>query len=362
MLAGCSPAPAWSPVQLPAGMRPAALAPAGDTVVVAGRGGDQPMLVQVSGTSVARELPTNPNDPDASDATLVSVTASGDALHAVGEVYGGAHSNPRLTVWDGSLSAGLVTSRPQEFFTFGGHDAGPLLGTLVIDQQPVIFGIRTTTAGIEGVLWTLRGTTWHKRTGVDPLLGSNPDREVGFTAITTLGSRILVVGDEVGLAGGLRQQPMLWVGSITGGWQQLALPLPPDLPAVARQLSRATGVACPPAGTSCWAAGWVRGHPIVWPVTLSPGGQLETGTPVVLPGEPAVGADPIALVTIVGDHPVVLTNAASPTLQLGCPDGWRALAAPSGRASGLVSAGDSVYSLFGNEEIAQISRLDAPRC
>jgi hypothetical protein len=155
---------------------------------------------------------------------------------------------------------------------------------------------------------------------------------------------------------------MLWAGSLAGGWQQLKLPLPPDLTTVPRQLSRATGVACAASGAECWVTGWVRGHPLAWPVTQAPDGQLSAGDPVVLPGEPAGDTDAVALVTFAGDHPVVLTNAATPTLQLGCPGGWRALPAPVGEAAALVGAGAAVYAVTGSQATAQVSRLDAPTC
>jgi len=180
---------------------------------------------------------------------------------------------------------------------------------------------------------------------------------VSFTAFDRLGDRLVVAGDELGLAGGLNQQPSVWVGSPTGPWTQALLPVPADLPPVAGQLSRATSVACDD-GAGCWVAGWVRGRPVVWALDLAADGAITPGQPSVLDGTPASSADPNALLTLVAGRPVVLTGAETPSLQLGCADGWRTLPAPAGTATVLQSAASGLYAITGDD----LQRLDPPRC
>lgn len=357
-IAGCTTTPAWQRVELPPDFRPAALAAAGDGLLVGGRRNGAPMLTRVSAAATTGVFELEPNEPSAAEATLVFVAADSGAVNAIGTVHAGAHSNPRLTLWDGTLDSNRLTSRPQEFFTFGGHDAGNLLGIEVIGATPVIFGLRTGGAGIEGVLWTRSGHTWTKHTGVDPVLVSNPDRVLGFGALARSGDRLVVAGDEVGLAGGFNQLPALWVGSTTGPWQQVLLPVPADLPRVAGQLSRATGVACSEPAATCWAAGWVRGRPVVWTVQIGSDGSVGEPVAAVLPGTPPPGRDPVALVTLAAGLPVVSTGAAEAELRIGCPGGWRALAPPAGHVSALEGDAAGLYVITED----RVERTDSPRC
>lgn len=376
LLAGCTtaaPQPpstaVWTQVSLPSGARASSLARIGDELLVGGfvasgtSGSGQtpddvtPLLARVRGTAVAGEFQLEPADPYAKVADLQSLAAAGDAVYAIGQAVGGAHANPRPTPWDGSLAAGRLTSHTQEFFTFGGHDAGPLLGTVVVDGRPVVFGSRTTTTGPRGVLWTNRGTTWTQQDRVVPALASSPDRELGFSGLARLGDRIVVAGDELGLVGGLHQQPAAFVGTVDGPWQQVALPVPDGLAAVPGVLSRATSVACADSGDTCWFAGWARGHALAWPVQIDPDGTLQAGAAVQLPGDPPSGADPMALVTLVDDRPAVLTNAAT-TLWLGCPDGWRGLTAPPGITTAVAATPGGLYAIAGDA----LWRLAVPAC
>lgn len=366
VLAGCVPgapsttpgAPlvaAWQQVALPDGVRPAALAVAGADLLVGGLAvpDPTPRLLRLADGGVAAEFTLAPADPNAAVADLVHLTASGDDVYAIGTMIAGAHANPRLTVWDGSLASATLASRPQEFFTFGGHDAGPLLGTVVTGAGPVIVGSRAGAYGPFGVAWTRSGHTWRQQPS-DPVLASTPDRVLGFGGATGTGDRIVVVGDELGLAGGLRQRPVVFTGTGSGDWRQGSLPLP-DEPGSGGP-ARAATVACSAAG--CWVAGWGRGHPLAWPVAVDAAGTPSPGPVVVLPGEPAGGNDPTALVALTDSRPVVLTNAAAPSTQLRCADGWRTVAGPPGRATALATVGDRAFAVADGV----LWRLAVPAC
>jgi hypothetical protein len=76
-----------------------------------------------------------------------------------------------------------------------------------------------------------------------------------------------------------------------------------------------------------------------------------------LPGDPPQGNDPRALVTVVAGIPVVATNAAAPSVQVGCQGGWRTLPSP-GVATSLVASGTSLFAIASGI----LQRLDAPTC
>ncbi len=360
-----SPAGGWTRVELPDGVRAASLAAAGDQVLVGGfagsgaAGGGQtpddavPSLLVVRSVAVEGSFQLRPAEPYAEVATLESLAVAGDEVFAIGKAVGGAHANPRLSVWDGSLAGRRLTSRPQEFFTFGGHDAGPLLGTTKVGGTPVIFGSRVATTGLYGVVWTRKGHTWTQQ-AARPELTSSPDREFSFLSFARLGDSLVVAGDELGLAGGLNQSPVAFVGAIRGGWRQVGLPVPGGLTRLPGQLSRATSIACPEEGDTCWTAGWVRGHPLAWPLRVAP---AAAGDATVLPGDPPAG-DAAAVLALAAGRPVVFTNAAAPTVQLGCPDGWRTLPAPAAPVSAAVVAGGGLFAVSGDA----LWRLAVPTC
>lgn len=345
LLGGCTAPPAWEQVET-GDVRPAALAAGQDAVLVAGASGSGPALLRLDAAG-SKRFELDPAEPYAAQATLVVVAGSGSTVDAVGTVVGGAHGNPRWTVWDGTENPPRLVSRPQGFFTFGGHDAGPLIALLETPSGPVIVGSRTTNTGSRAVLYVRKGSTWAP-TPSPIALASTAEVQLGFSAAATSGDRMFIAGDELLLSGGLDQRPAVWTGS-GSEWRLVELP---TSGITGTGLARATSVACNE--TACWLAGWVRGHPVVWSLDPATGAATLLAT---LPGELPAGNDPRALVSVVGGVPVVATNAATPSVQAGCPSGWRALATP-GRVSALAASGSSVYAIAGDV----LNRLDAPTC
>ncbi|HET7724285.1 MAG TPA: hypothetical protein VFK68_06575 [Propionibacteriaceae bacterium] len=335
LLAGCVQPPprdvrlTWLDAT-PPGVLPVSLATSETGLIVSGTNEDDtaPAVAALSGAAV----PLVPSEPYAASARIVATTSAAGRLYLIGGRAGGAHENTRWTVWDGPV-AGPVTSRPQDFFTFGGHDAGPLLGTVVVDGSPLIVGSRGGDAGPDAALYVATGTVWHQL-DTPPTLHSANGVVLGFTAVASAGSLVVLVGDSVRAdATGTVQTPALFVGTVGGSWRRVDLPAPVSGPG----LRHATSVTCD--ASSCWVAGWASGRPRAWRVSLPDGAVVQTWT---LPGEPPATGDPVAVVAVVDGRPVVATNAAEPALAVMCAARWTALSAP-GPANALAGAGDDAY-------------------
>lgn len=342
LLVGCTAPPAWTDVPVDATADSLAVTDSG--VLVGGHRGTAPFLAQLDNSSSV-PITLQPGDPYAASATLVALGADGDHRYALGTAIGGAHSNARWSTWMGSASE--LTSYPQTFFTFGGHDAGPLLGVTTLDHQPIIVGIRTTSTGMRAAIYTAQGTTWSPL-APEAALSSDSGRELSFTAIATAGEQLALVGDELLLTPDLPQTPTIWVGR-PGAWQQVQLPVPHGVTGAGP--SWATGVACDP--QSCWVAGWARGRPVAWRISLP---DLAVTTTALLDGTTA-DTTTKARVTISGGHPVVATNADTSAVQVGCGASWRSLGSP-GPVQALVANTTGVYAVSGG----RVLFLPTPHC
>ncbi len=305
--------------------------------------GSGPALDRIGGALSAVPIRLAPSEPYARTGRLTSIAGDGTRLYLIGVRTGGAHDNPRWTVWDGP-EGGPVTSRPQEFFTFGGHDAGPLLATVVVDGSPVVVGSRGGQHGSDAAIYTRSGTTWTAAADVDQRARSRASAVLGFGAVTAHASRILIAGDAVDTTDGIRQAPVLFIGRVGGPWQMVVLPVPPS---TARgHLSRATSVSC--ADDVCWVAGWSGGRPMAWSVAVTDEPVSVVLDAHILPGEEPTGTDPVAVVTVAGGVPVVFPNAREPGTVVGCPDGWRTGGSPAEPVTAAAAAGQTLYAISGH--------------
>lgn len=339
LLVGCVQAPqanprvAWTDVT-PAGVLPASLAVAGTGLLVTGSdsSGERPAVVRADGTAV----PLEPTEPYAASADIVAASPAGGRLYLLGGRSGGAHGNVRWTVWDGALS-GPVTSHEQEFFTFGGHDAGPLLGVVVVGTTPIIVGSRGADTGPMAALYGVTGVVW-KQLDTPAALQSGTDGILGFTAVAASRDRVVIVGDVVrpGSSGAV-QTPALFYGTVGGAWHRVDLPAP-EL--TTPGLRHATGVACD--DDACWVAGW-SGRPVAWRVSLD---DASVQTTPDLDGTAPADTDPVAVVTLVGGRPLVMANASSPTASVLCGHRWVTFPAPTA-VTAAAAIGADAYLVAG---------------
>ena len=289
--------------------------------------------------------PLVPSEPYAASARIVSAASAGGVLYLIGGRAGGAHGNTRWTVWDGTV-AGPVTSRPQEFFTFGGQDAGPLLGTVIVDGRPIIVGSRggkpaprqrcTPSTARSGT----RSTPC--RSAVGERAGARPHRrDVG-----RLHDRH---------RRGQRPGDGCWRRTDTGAvrrhrGRRMAPDRPPRTDGSARSPSRHRGrlrrrdVLGRRLGEEPDRVGGVARRWVVGPTTA-------------FMGDVAGADDPSALLTIVDGRPLVVTNASTPSAAVRCSGGWTRVRAPA-QATAIAALGSDAYLVAGD----RLWRATVPAC
>ena len=191
---------------------------------------------------------------------------------ALGQAFGGAHSNPRLTVWSGS-TAGLV-EHEQPFEMFGGPHAIAVNDAAAIPGTALLAGQWDGPTGRYGsAVWTSAdGAVWH-RNAADPALVSAVGEQTSALGAAAGPHGFLVVGDT--LRGALLT-PLVWTSPDGGSWRRVEPPArwTPVVPAGGATANRA---ACD--ANDCLVAGIALGSPwraLCWPVT--DGATIGIGT------------------------------------------------------------------------------------
>jgi hypothetical protein len=252
MLAGCAAeAPAKAPftaVELPSGVVPVRIAATGGLLYVAvSRDGKPGMLRYEKGR--ATEIPLTPATPYGSRAEWQSLAADGTGILAIGSKTGGAHGNPRWSVW--RTQGTRLVEQPQKFSAFGGYGAGSLVDGVLPASGPLLVGVwQSETVGSDAAVWTTDGTLWNRQSSAGTPLESTPDALKFPMAATTHGADALIAGWQ--LADG-RQQPVVW--TLRDGVATLT-PLPD-----AGKSGMAITVTC---ADTCAIAGRVDGKLAIW--------------------------------------------------------------------------------------------------
>jgi hypothetical protein len=262
----------WRPVLMPAlDARVLAIVPDGKGLLVVGSvpglTGRAPAAWTTTDGQSWHPVPLIPHTVYAAQAELVAVGSAAGRLTVLGQAFGGAHSNPRLTVWTGD-SAGLV-EHEQPFEMFGGphaiatNDAAALPGTALLVGQ-----WDGPTGRYGAAVWTSPdGVTWH-RDADDPALASAPGEQTSALGAAAGPTGFLAVGDTLH---GAQLTPVVWTSPDGGAWHRSTIPTTPDG-------ATANRAACDNAG--CAVAGIALGspwHAMCWPVTGSTVGAGTTG-------------------------------------------------------------------------------------
>ena len=165
------------------------------------------MLFVVDASGAARPVPLHPNSPYAKVADLVSLAARGDEVVALGAAHGGAHANPRWTVWAGSPQR--LDEYPQTFETFGGQSAGGLLDIVFTSDGPVIAGTwAAMEGGLDAAIWLPRGQKWIRQESAGTALANTKEIQVAPRAA----KRRQLGHDHLWLRDHLRR----WCGATSG--------------------------------------------------------------------------------------------------------------------------------------------------
>lgn len=224
----------------------------------------------------------------------MSVGAVGGHVMALGQAFGGAHSNPRLTIWSGGTATGLV-EHEQPFEMFGGPHAIAVNDAAALPGTALLVGQWDGASGRYGAaVWTsVDGSTWH-RDADDPALASAVGEQTSALGAAAGDGGFLVVGDTLH---GALLSPLVWTSSNGVAWHRIALPSGP----VASQEGGATAnrAACDMNG--CVVAGIALGNPwraMCWPAhgssvgagTAGPKGTTMQVSQVLLAGAQALVA------------------------------------------------------------------------
>ena len=317
----------WQTVSLPDAMVPSTIQQRGDSLLVGGRArnGDTftPTLAKIAVADEASEpepVTLTPSTPYGEVADLVSLTGSGDQVVAVGVARGGAHANPRWTIWTGSLDQ--VIDRPQTFETFGGWDAGTLIGVAVDARGPLVVGTWQGAHGLDGAVWRAKGERWVRQPSPPPLMNT-ATKQVSPRFIDQQGDgSVMVSGSVLDLSNGVRQSAASW-RDVNGSWTMTPLPDP-------GKRSEAWSTAC---RQTCWTAGIRDDKLAVW----------SADELINIPNLPAIDTD-AAKVLLSADRVIIATSQGETGhLLIGRHGKWRLYTSPDGAVQSAALVGSRLY-------------------
>lgn len=233
--AACTPAPsAWDRVELPGGGAVVTLTAVPEGVVV-GRYDEQSAhpatltLLPVAGQGAPSQVPLSSESGYAPMAPWQSVVAAGRRLIALGGARGGAHGNVRWTIWRGSVSG--VVEEPQPFETFGGQEAGTLVGLAAPDGPgpPLVVGTWASPSGrgTDLTSWRPEGRRWLRDRAAPAELAGTATSLPTPEQVTSSGSVVVVAGWATELGEHIENVPVAWVRQAdTDAWRRIPLRSP----------------------------------------------------------------------------------------------------------------------------------------
>ncbi|MFD8498705.1 hypothetical protein [Amycolatopsis sp. NPDC059657] len=290
-VAACSgpppPPPYWQRIEDPApGAKVRALLTDGDGLYAFGSAGRAPAAWA---GRPWRAVPVHARSGYGGQAELTLPSISGGRIFALGEAFGGAHGNPRPTIWAGSAQG--LTEYPQGVELLGGPRGITTSGSAAGPDAYLLTGQWDHARGGPGAAVWLSpdGVTWSQQE--DPALLSERGAQTRILGAAHNGREFVAVGDvSVNEPGRAKATPLAWSSSDGKTWRRepLADPDKQGNTSVAR-------VRCDP--DACVAVG----------ITSRPGGsqRLVTWKRTTTWGEPAVAAAEVP-----ADHLLEVTGLA----------------------------------------------------
>jgi hypothetical protein len=275
--AGSQPRPAatgWRALALPAaGARVLVLAPLGSSLLalgsVPGPEGRAPAAWTTADGRHWHAVPLHPATGYGRQAEFVMAGVAGAHLAVYGQAFGGAHSNPRPTLWTGDANG--LTEHEQVFTMFGGEHAISVNDEAARPGRVLLAGAWDGASGRYGAaVWTSPdGATWTRHANA-PHLASAPGEQTTAYGAAATATGFLAVGDTVRAGSdGLSTDPLAWTSVDGVGWHRIALPA--TGPAVAERAACDAG-GCLLVGSTATA----DQHLLCW--TLGPAGTASAGT------------------------------------------------------------------------------------
>lgn len=293
---------------------------AGEQLVLSGQRGSgdaaPPGLWRRDGHGAWHDIPLRAATYYGRRAELFRVVSDGEQVVALGRRIGGAHGNPRVTSWTGTLAEVRETEQPFELF--GGPDAIAVTDLAIDRQGGIALGAWAPHGEASGVtVWRQRGSGWQRLDRAPGLASQVTVVGSDLTtpgAVAVRGNEPVLVGWSAHLAGGEAQlRATLW-NQAAGTWRAVRLPAAGD--------SQARAVTC--GVQSCTVVGSASGRLAVWTVR---GDQVSA---VRVPALEVDDREPVQAVTVgastwisVGqsDHSRVLRLAAGFAQELTSPVG-----------------------------------------
>ena len=321
----------WHSIGLPDGMVPATLTSDHDVLFIGGSrttgGTTSPALAALSldqSTAEPAPIRLTPRTPYGKVAELTSIDAHDGTISAVGVARGGAHSNPRWTVWTGTRHE--VVDRPQTFETFGGWDAGALLGVAVDARGPLVAGTWQGPHGLDGAAWRAKGERWVRQSS-SPVLQNTADRQVSPRFLESQGDgSVIMNGSVIDLTNGVHQSAVTW-RDVNGSWTLTPLPDP-------GRRSEAWSTACT---QTCWSAGFRDDKIAVW----------SAAGPATIPDLPAGDTDAAKLLVSADRVIIAVSEGKTGRRLIGHDGSWHVYSAPDGAVQSATMFGSRLYLVAG---------------
>jgi len=364
LLAACSAPPVeagpqvteltgWLAVELPEDFWPVSLTADQTAVWVGGRTVDprEPRLARLDAADSdrprAQAVPLRPVSPYAKNAELVSLAVRGDEVSALGGVRDGAHSNVRWSVWSGTARA--LREFPQGFNTFGGPEAGDLVGIVhpdtTPDAGPVIVGTWSSRHGLDAAAWIRRGDRFERQPASGTVLASSATEQNSPRTAISDGSRVVVLGSVLELGPDIRQVATAWTWPSRN--EQWARGLLPD----AGRRSEALAASCH--AETCWVFGQVDDRAAAW--TTDSAGRRRVAD---LPVSSLRTSDGAAAFRVSGHVGAVFSDGVDGRLLLQTDRGWRLFSTPAGTAGPAAAVGNRIYVVVEDGERTRLWSCD----
>lgn len=254
----------WQELPPPAaGARVLAIVPDGSALLVLGsvpgKDGRAPGAWTTTDGRTWHTVPLRPHTFYAYQAELIAVGVANGRITALGEAFGGAHSNPRMTVWSGDANG--LEEHEQPFEMFGGPHAITVGDATALPGTALLVGQWDGPSRYGAAVWTSPdGATW-QRNAADPALASAPGEQTSALGAGTGPPGFLVTGDT---QRGPRLLPLLWTSKDGRAWRRI------DVPPPAKGGAEADHAACDDAGCVLVGAAVTENwQALCWPATTT---------------------------------------------------------------------------------------------